>query len=142
MAAVDALMRFGAGTDDGDTATLATVFAEDAVVDFSACGRSIGLDFEPLNGAAAIVGFLAGTSHRQATSHVVTNPRIQSSGEGAHIRALVDATHVIRDEPERRFRMMNWYDVNLVPMDGQWRITRMTIDNIWFEGDPTVLIVR
>lgn len=141
-AVVDALLRFGAGTDDGDAALIRSAFTDDAVVDFSTCGRNIGFDFEPLDGANAITGFLAGTSRRQATSHVVTNPRVRSTGGGARLRALVDATHVVRDDPARRFRMMNWYDADLVTLDGQWRIARLMIDNVWFEGDATVLFVR
>lgn len=73
----DALLRFATGTDDGDLAMLDSAFAEDALVDFGACGRAIGLNFEPLEGAAMITGFLVGTSRRQVTSHVVTNPRVR-----------------------------------------------------------------
>ena len=139
---VDALLRFGAGTDDGDVVALKSAFAGDAVVDFSACGRSIGLDFAPLRGADTIVSFLEGTSQHQMTSHVVTNSRVHLNDDRAHLRALVDATHVIRDDPARRFRMMNWYETDLVLIDGLWRIVRMAIDNIWAEGDATVLFVR
>ncbi len=88
----DALLRFAAGTDDGDLAKLESAFAEDAVVDFGACGQAIGLDFEPLEGSATITGFLVGTSSRQVTSHVVTNSRVKVSGGHAHLRALVDGT--------------------------------------------------
>ena len=138
----DALLRFAAGTDDGDLAMLESAFAEDAVVDFGACGRAIGLDFEPLAGAATITGFLVGTSRRQVTSHVVTNPRVRAGGDHAHLRALVDATHIVRADRARRFRMTNWYDADLVRIDGHWRIGRMAIENIWFQGDPAILTLR
>lgn len=138
----DALLRFAAGTDDGDLAMLESAFAEGAVVDFGACGRAIGLDFEPLEGAATITGLLAGTSKRQVTSHVVSNPRVRVSGDDCHLRALVDATHIVRADRARRFRMMNWYDADLVQIEGQWRIGRMAIANIWFEGDPAILMLR
>lgn len=138
----DALLRFAAGMDDGDLAMLESAFAQDAVVDFGACGRAIGLDFEPLVGAATITGFLVGTSRRQVTSHVVSNPRVQVSGNHARLRALVDATHIVRADRARRFRMMNWYDADLVQIDGHWQIGQMAIENIWFEGDPAILMLR
>ena len=102
----------------------------------------MGLKFASLRGAAAIVAFLASTSQRQVTSHVVTNPRVQSIDDQAHLRALVDATHVVRSDPSDRLRMMNWYDADLVSIDGLWRITRLAIDNIWHEGDRAVLFRR
>ena len=139
---VDALLRFAAGTDDGDAALLGSVFTPEAVVDFGPCGRKLGMVFDPLIGAPAIVGFLGGTSRRQVTSHVITNPRVRLDGGRAQLRALVEATHVARDDRARRFRMMNRYDVELELRSDDWRIARMTIDGIWFEGDPAVLGLR
>ncbi len=138
----DALLRFAAGTDNGDRALLESAFAEDALVDFGACGRAIGLDFEPLRSVARVTGFLAGTSKHQVTSHVFTNPRVLLDDAHAHLRALVDATHIVRADRARRFRMMNWYDADLVQIKGRWRIARMAIDNIWFKGDPAILMLR
>ncbi len=141
-AIVDVLLRFGAGTDEGDVATLKSAFADEAIVDFSACGRKLDVVFEPLCGIAAIVGFLEGTSRRHVTSHAVTNSRTRLEDDRAHLRSLVEATHLVRDDPTCRFRMMNWYDVDLVLIDEFWRIIRMGIDNIWSEGDPNTLLLR
>ncbi len=38
--------------------------------------------------------------------------------------------------------MMNWYEADLVELEGRWRIGRMAIENIWFEGDPAILMLR
>ena len=138
----DALLRFGAGTDNADTDLLVSAFAPDAVIDFGPCGRKLGLDFEPLQGRDTIVGFLAGTAALQLTSHVVTNSRTHVRGDGASVRALVDATHVVRADRARRFRMMNWYDAELVRHQDAWRIEHLLIDNIWFEGDPHTMLHR
>ena len=43
VAVIDALLRFGAGVDHDDPALLATAFSDGAVVDFSPCGRTMGL---------------------------------------------------------------------------------------------------
>ena len=142
IAVLDALLRFGVGTDDGEMALLRSAFAADAHVDFGPCGRKLGLDFPPLEGVDAIADFLCGTSEQQVTSHVVTNPRIEAADDRAQLRALVDATHVVRSDPSRRFRMMNWYVAGLEQSAGAWRIARMTIDNIWFEGDAGILMLR
>jgi hypothetical protein len=34
---------------------------------------------------------------------------------------------------------MNRYNAELVRDEDTWRISRLTIDNAWFEGDPTLL---
>ena len=138
----DTLLRFGAAVDRGDASLLTSVFADHAVVDFRPCGRKLGLDFPVLEGAEAITAFLAGGAHTQVTSHVVSNTRVQVDGSSAQSRSLVDATHLVRAELGRRFRMMNWYEVEAVRSEANWRIRSLAIDNIWFDGDPQILLVR
>ena len=142
LAAADALLRFAAGTDEGDAALLSSAFARDALVDFGPCGDKLGLPFPPLKGRDAIVGFLAGTSVRQITSHVVTNVRAAATTFGARVRALVEATHLKRDDPAQRFRMLDRYTADLSNDGEQWRIERLVIDNLWFEGDPRIMLHR
>ena len=142
LAVADALLRFAAGVDAGDAALLASAFAPDAAVDFRPCGERLGLDFGVLHGQATIVGFLAGTAERQVTNHAVTNPRTGIDGDGARLSALVDAVHIVRAAPATRFRMMNRYDAELRRGPGDWTIDRLTITNIWFDGDPRVLLTR
>jgi SnoaL-like domain len=139
---VDALHRFGSGVDHGDATLLATVFHEDAIVDFGPCGQKLGLDFPLMTGGGMIVGFLAATAATQITTHVVSNGRVEVEGDTAKLRALVDATHLPRTDQSRRCRMMNWYDVELVRDGANWRIRRLVIDNAWFSGDPHVLLGR
>lgn len=138
----DALLRFAAGTDTGDAALIASAFAPDAVVDFGPCGDKLGLAFPPLEGRDDIVGFLAGTSRHQITSHVVTNVRLSTTARGTRSQALVEATHIVRHDPARRFRMLDRYEADHAPHDGEWRIERLVIDNVWFEGDPRIMLCR
>ncbi|WP_428390624.1 nuclear transport factor 2 family protein [Lichenicoccus sp.] len=139
---VDALYRFGAGVDFGDQALLASVFHDEVVVDFGPCGRKMGLPFPVMNGSETIVGFLAGTSVTQTTTHVITNGRVQVAGETARLQALVDATHIAKGDPSRQCRMMNWYAAELGRHARLWRIRHLVIDNAWFTGDPAVLMER
>ena len=138
----DALLRFGAGVDRCEASLLGSVFTDDARVDFQPCGRKLGLDFPVLHGAEAITGFLAGGAHTQVTSHLVTNTRVQVDGGLGRSRSLVDATHLVRADLGRRLRMMNWYEVEAVRSEAHWRIRNLMIDNIWFDGDPQILLVR
>ena len=138
----DTLLRFGAGVDRRNASLLASVFTDDAVVDFRPCGQKLGLDFPVLQGAEAITAFLAGGAHTQVTSHVVSNTRVQVDGESGRSRSLVDATHLVRADPGRRFRMMNWYQTEAVKAEAHWRIRSLLIDNVWFDGDPQILLVR
>ena len=136
---MDALYRFGAGEDLGDPDLLASAFSEDAIVDFGPCGRKMGLDFPPVAGGDAIVRFLSATGRTQTTSHVISNGRVEAAGAEARLRALVDATHVLKSDQSRRCRMMNWYEASLVRDARLWRIRRLVIASTWFTGDPQVL---
>ena len=137
---MDALYRFGAGVDQDDGDLLATVFSDDAVVDFGPCGRAMGRDFPVLTGGETIVGFLRANADRQTTSHVITNGRAQVDGNAAVLRVLVNATHLPKGDHSRRCEMMNWYDVDLVKDGNLWRIRRLVISNAWFTGDIQVLL--
>lgn len=138
----DALLRFGAGVDDGDTHLLVTAFTSDAVVDFGPCGQKMGLDFPMMSGGETIVGFLGTTARTQTTSHVVTNARVHVEGNEARLRALVDATHRPKPDPSRHCRMMNWYEVKLVKDQTFWRMRHVVIYNLWFTGESKILMER
>ncbi len=142
LSVADILLRFGAGVDRCDRSLLASVFTDDAEVDFRPCGAKLGLDFPVLGGGETIAAFLAGGAHAQVTSHVVTNTRVQATGASASACSLVDATHLVRADTSRRLRMMNWYETEAVRLEAHWRVRRLVIDNVWFDGDPQALLVR
>lgn len=107
VAVIDALYRFRAGIDHNDAALLATAFSDDAVVDFSPCGRRMSLDFPVLTDGDTIVRFLGATAETRTTTHVCTNGRAHLDGDTATLRALVSATHLPRSDHSRRCQMMN-----------------------------------
>jgi hypothetical protein len=142
LSVADTLLRFGAGVDRYDHSLLASVFTDDASVDFRPCARKLGLEFPVLEGGEAITAFLAKGARTQLTSHVVSNTRVQVDGASSSSCSLVDANHLVRADLGRRLRMMNWYQVKAVKSKALWRIRSLVIDNVWFDGDPQILSVR
>ncbi|MCJ2073998.1 nuclear transport factor 2 family protein [Methylobacterium sp. J-030] len=138
----DAPLRFAAGVDAGEADLIGSAFAEEATVDSAPCGRMLGLDFPPLEGREAIVGFLSATARTRITTPGVTNLRAHRVGEMATLTALVTATHMLRDAPNRRFCMMSRYAADLVRDSERWRMRRMVIAGAWSDGEAGVLLAR
>ncbi|EIK93343.1 hypothetical protein PMM47T1_27539 [Pseudomonas sp. M47T1] len=61
-------------------------------------------------------------------------------GDTAHLDALVEAQHVLKNAPSRHYLMKNRYAVELVRLGTEWGIQRVTVDNVWRTGDPGVLM--
>jgi hypothetical protein len=135
---LDALLRFGAGQDLRDETLFRSAFADDAVLDFTQPAERFGVDVPPMKGIAEI-GQILTTLEPLHTTHTVTNPRIEIDGDTARLFALVEAQHVRRDDPQRHLLLKNVYWVELSRSDSQWVIDVMTIDNIWYDGEGSVL---
>lgn len=78
------------------------------------------------------------------TSHVISNLRITVDGDNATAHCYVQAQHFRsgdgpRPDRTRHALLANRMDVTLARDGSQWRIDHLTIDNMWFDGDPTVL---
>lgn len=141
LAAIETLYRFAAGIDLRDYDLLASAFAPDAVSDFRPAAAKAGFEYPVLQGRDTIVEALSGSLKSLDTTHSVSNPRVIIDGERARLDALVEAQHVPSGDPSRHYLMKNRYDVELVRLDSRWVIQRVTIDNVWRSGDPTVLAV-
>lgn len=137
---VDALLRFAAGQDDGDAALFASAFCDDAVLDFVQPAAALGATVEAFRGRDAIVGAVLGAVAPLTTSHTITNVRVLAWGEDyAETRGLIEAQHVLRRDPIRRLLLKNRIDTRLRREGEVWRISAMTFEPLWREGDPTVL---
>lgn len=141
LAAIDTLYRFAVGIDLRDYELLSSAFAPDAVSDFRPAAAKAGFEYPVLQGRDTIVAALSGSLKSLDTTHSVSNPRVIVDGDTARLDALVEAQHVPSGDPSRHYLMKNRYDVELVRLDGSWVIQRVTIDNVWRSGDPTVLAV-
>lgn len=136
---IDALYRFGAGQDLYDRALFESAFTADAVLDFSQPGRRLGITLAPFEGRSAIVEAVFGTVAGLDTTHTVTNPRVVLDGDRASLFALVEAQHLPHGDHSRHALLKNIYTVQLARDGDRWAIDRMTIYNVWFDGDPSVL---
>lgn len=139
LAVVETLYRFAAGIDLRDRALLSSAFAEDAISDFGPAAAKAGFEYPVLQGRDTIVEALSGSLVQLDTSHSISNPRVTLDGDTARLEVLVEAQHVPRNEPSRHYLMKNRYDVVLARAGADWVIQRVTIDNIWRDGDPSVL---
>jgi len=138
-AVVETLYRFAAGIDLRDNDLLASAFAIDAISDFGPAGKKAGFEYPVLEGRENIVAALTGSLGEIDTTHSVSNPRIKINGDKAVMDALVEAQHVPSNDHSRHYLMKNRYDVELIRHGDVWVIQRVTIDNVWLTGDPTVL---
>jgi ketosteroid isomerase-like protein len=136
---VDALYRFAAGQDQRNRELFESAFGHDAVVDFTQPAARFGKTFPTFVGRKVIADIIMGTTASMITTHSVTNPRVSVSGDVAHMSALVEAQHVLRDDASRNLLLKNFCSVTLSRSGAEWLIEHMKIENAWFAGDPTVL---
>lgn len=139
LAVVEALYRFAAGIDLRDRGLLASAFTEDAISDFRPAAAKAGFEYPVLEGRQTIVAALSDALSLLDTTHSVSNPQASVDGDKAHLEAIVEAQHVPRNEPTRHYLMKNRYDVELVRHGEVRLIQRLTVDNVWRTGDPSVL---
>ncbi|GAB5379088.1 MAG: hypothetical protein Alis3KO_10760 [Aliiglaciecola sp.] len=136
---VDALIRFtnGMDTDNGDL--IASAFTEQGVADFTPAAKKVGMQFPVLTGKQTIVSALVPFAANYTTSHSVTNTRAEVNGDVANLYALVEANHLPLNDNNSYYMMKNQYWMSLKKEDGVWRISQMTIENLWSQGQLSVM---
>lgn len=139
LAIIDSLYRYAAGIDLKDKELIKSAFTENAVSDFRPAGAKAGFEYPVLKGKDAIAEALMNSLKPIITTHSVTNPRVTIDGDKAYIEAIVEAQHLPESDPSRHYLMKNRYDVELMKKFDGWLISRVTVDNVWRTGDPTVL---
>ncbi|WP_230860736.1 nuclear transport factor 2 family protein [Actinoplanes aureus] len=133
-------VRFGLGQDLADRALFASSFADRAELDFRPAAARWGATPPLMTGRDAIVDtILDGFAGRVVTTHQVTNPRVEITGDTAALTALVEAQHVLTADPGTFALLKNRYDVELVRDGARWVMTRVRIDNVWLTGDPVAI---
>lgn len=139
LAVIDALYRYAAGIDFKDAALIKSAFTEDAVSDFRPAGAKAGFEYPVLTGKDVIAEALINSLRPIITTHAVTNPRVTIDGDKARLEAIVEAQHLPESDTSRHYLMKNRYDVELKKQQDGWFICRVTVDNVWRTGDPSVL---
>jgi 3-phenylpropionate/cinnamic acid dioxygenase small subunit len=135
----DVLYRFAAGLDEKDAELFASVWAEDAVHDFSRGAAALGLEFAPVHGRDAIVSTFMPALEPHTTTHSIGNIRVTLDGDTAKAVTLTDAIHLTKPDHAHRIFAKNRYEVDLRRDAGGWVITKLVIDNVWWEGEIGVL---
>ncbi len=138
-AVADALLRFANGMDTDEADLIRSAFTEDAAADFTAAATRLGIGFPLLEGQDAIVAGLTQFVGNLDTSHSVTNVRIELDGDTASMYALVEAQHLPLGVRDRHLLMKNRYVMVARREAADWRLTHMAIDNIWADGDISVV---
>jgi len=139
---IDALYRFGLGQDLRDAELFGSAFAADAELDFRPAAKQIGIDSAVMTGRDTIVSTILGLfAGRVDTTHVVTNPRVELTGDTARLTAIVEAQHMLSADHGTHALLTNLYDVDLVRDGDRWVVRRMVIDNVWFTGQPDKIFV-
>ena len=144
-AVVDAVLRYTTALDLADADLMTSALTPDATVDLTPATTKIGLEFPVLTPRDTVVGALIGAVGPLDTSHSVTNPRTDITGDTAVLRCYAQAMHFLPGQgpnpaETRHALMMNRYTARLVRDGSTWRIQHLSIDSAWFEGDPTVLV--
>ncbi|MEV6107134.1 nuclear transport factor 2 family protein [Streptomyces sp. NPDC051940] len=136
----DALYRFALGQDLKDEDLLASAFTTDAELDFRPAAARWGGKPPVMSGRHVIVStILTMFTGRVNTTHQITNPRININGDTARLTALVEAQHLLIDDPDTHALLKNPYAVGLVRDGSRWLIHRMRIENTWLTGDPRAI---
>jgi hypothetical protein len=138
----DALHRFALGRDVKDQALFRSAFTADAEFDFRPVGARIGLEFPLMSGVDMIAAYVLNPEVDLDTSHAVTNCRVRVTGNEAGLTALVEAQHLPGADHSRHLLLKNLYDVELVRDGQRWLMRRVRVDNLWYTGDPQVILGR
>lgn len=121
------LARYAFGWDSRDYELVASLFCEDAVIDYDS--------LPPItNGFAGFLEISSGVlAHLVSTQHFIANIDVVVDGDRATSTAYVQATHVAEDG--RKFVGAGRYDDQLVRTTEGWKINARTFRRQW-GSDP------
>ena len=122
------LYDYAWGCDEGDWTLLRSVFSEDAELDYSSTGG-------PAGGRDEVVAWLESSLSGIRIQHVVSNFRIDVTGDTAAGRAMFHTTvHLV--DPGQPLTTGGYYDLGFVRVNGRWMIRRLYEDNRWMHPAP------
>ena len=127
----DLLTRYAWAIDDKDWDALATVFTEDARIDYTSAGGISGTRDD-------VVAWLAETlSAFPMTQHMVTTRQVTLDGDRATARSMLFNPMGLSDGEGglRVFYTGGVYRDRLRRTSDGWRIEERTEEALWFDGD-------
>jgi hypothetical protein len=138
---IDALYRFALGLDLRDRDLAASAFAPDARLESRAAGQQAESG-QVMTGRDTIVDAVLARIAALDTTHVVTNPRVEVTGDTAALTALVEAQHLVAADHSHNALFKNRYAARL-SRDGQrWVISQVRVDTVWLAGDPVAVFTQ
>jgi 3-phenylpropionate/cinnamic acid dioxygenase small subunit len=120
---VDVITRYATSIDKRDLERYATCFVDDVEV--------TGFSFGPMIGVKPYVAAVAKALTRfGCTHHLLGNHEIEITGETAHMRTYIQATHVLASDPDTLLVLWAIYDDQLVRTNESWKIKKHHLDVI------------
>ena len=99
----------------------------DVIVDFTPGNKLWGLKFPVLQGHDTVIPALRSSVGVLDTTHVVTNPRTEITGDTAKLYVIVEAQHLPPNDHSRHCLMKNQYDVTLTRAGKHWVIQHLIV---------------
>ena len=122
------LSDYAWGCDEGDFALVRSVFSDDARLDYTSTGG-------PAGGPDEVVAWLADSLTGIRIQHVVSNFRIDVTGDSAAGKAMFFTT-VHLEGLGQPLTTGGYYDLSLTREALGWRITSLDEDNRWMHPAP------
>ncbi|MFT7598764.1 MAG: hypothetical protein ACI8TP_001688 [Acidimicrobiales bacterium] len=129
--------RYALAIDTKDWDALAGVFADEVVADFT----SFGAGEVYRGGRSGWVAQVSATiSGMDATQHLMGNHLYEIGDDRAAGTTYIQARHVCRNDwGGDVYTVGGHYDVQMVQVGGDWKISEYAINCSWHEGDRHVL---
>lgn len=138
-------LRWARALDTADAAVLEGLLTDDVVVDMTPATSKIGLEFPVLQGRETVIPTMIGAVGPLDTMHAVSNTTARGLGDGYLVESYALAQHHLPGQgPDvtatRHALMGNTWTFLVRPTPDGLRVARFTMDCLWMEGDPTVLL--
>ncbi len=123
LAIQDVMVKYATAVDARDLDRQASCFRHDAVV--------TGFGTEPIVGRDAFQAYVAQALTRYGkTQHLLGNFEVTITGDTAHLRTYVQATHSLATETGDLIVLWAIYDDQLVRTDDGWLITEHRLERL------------
>lgn len=129
--------RYALAIDTKDWEALAGVFADEIVTDFRSFAGGDIYRGESGGWVAQVSSTIAGMD---ATQHLMGNHLYEIDDDQAVGTTYIQARHVCHNQRGGDvYTVGGHYEVKMIRVDGQWKISEYGINCTWYEGDRHVL---
>jgi hypothetical protein len=122
------LYDYAWGCDEGEWTLLRSVFSDDAELDYTSTGG-------PAGGPEEVVAWLESSLSEIRIQHLVSNFRIDVTGDSAAGKAMF-LTTVHLPGLAQPLTTGGYYDLGFVRVGGRWKVSRLYEDNRWMHPAP------